>query len=114
LLSFFPIYGGPIFSGPSVGWALDELFADQPNAGALKTPRAGITDVSLSTFLEREWPANRDTLLQSPRLLAAAAVFNGVHPGQARVNYNAHPANLISHLEVAWIEAIFGRALGWE
>lgn len=113
LLSVWTGHGMPFTSSPGIGWALDELFADQPNAGALKTARPESADVALYTFLQEAKPDRAIELLQSPRRLGAIATFSETDFSYGRANYNAHRANQVSHVEKAAIEAIAGLPLTW-
>jgi hypothetical protein len=114
LLSIWTGYGMPYTSSPGIGWALDELFADQPNAGAIKQmTRPGVSDVSLATFLNREAPAVAHELIKSPRRLGAVVTFAETRLDGGRVNYNAFQANQISHPEMVAIEAIASFPLSW-
>lgn len=114
LLSIWTGHGMPYTSSPGIGWALDELLADQPNSGAVKEmTRVGITDVSLATFLRREAPAGANELIHSPRRLGAVALFNETRYDTGRVNYNARDANRLSHTEMVAIETIAAMPLAW-
>ncbi len=114
LLSVWTGPGMPYTSSPGIGWALDELLADQPNAGAIKEmTRVGITDVSLATFLWSEAPAAAHELIHAPRRLGAIALFNETRYSTGRINYNARDANQLSHTEMAAIETIAALPLTW-
>lgn len=114
LLSIWTSYGMPYASSPGIGWALDELFADQPNAGAIKElTRPGLTDISLATFLGEVAPTNAHELLQSPRLLSAVATFTESSPYGGRLNYNARQENRLSHAEMAAIDEILSLPVPW-
>jgi hypothetical protein len=114
LLSIWTSYGMPYASSPGIGWALDELFADQPNAGAIReSARPGLTDISLATFLGEVAPTNAHDLIQSPRLLSALATFTQASPNGGRLNYNARQENLLSHAEMAAIDGILSLPVPW-
>lgn len=114
VLSIWTGYGMPYASSPGIGWALDELLADQPNAASIKeTTGTGVADTSLATFLREAAPTLAHELIQSPRYLSAIAMFTEGRLASARVNYNAHPANQISHAEMAAIEGIASLPLIW-
>jgi hypothetical protein len=88
---------------PSVGWALDELFADQPNGGA--------TPISLQGFLLRD-PKRKgrfQDLIAAPRRIGGVLMFDGCTLKQARINYNAHDACRFSHQEMALLEQLFSQ-----
>jgi hypothetical protein len=96
-------------------WALDELFAGQPNMGAVKqmAPGSALPDISLMTFLTRQWPATATDLLQSPARLSGTLIFNCLGLQGGRINYNAHRDQQVSHLEMTRLEVIFSPARGW-
>ena len=113
-LSVWTGHGIPYTSSPGIRWALDELFADQPNAGAVKEmTRPGLADVSLRHFLDKVAPQRAMELLQSPRRASAVGLFNETAYGKGRINYNASPAHQLSHPEMAAIEAITRLPLPW-
>ncbi len=114
LVSVWTGHGTPYVSSPGIGWALDELFVDQPNMGAVKerTP-SGLHDVSLSTFLKEGAPDHAHALLQSPRRLGGIILFNETRMHQARLNYNAIEPCRLGHAEMAAIEQILTLPLDW-
>lgn len=112
LLSVWTGHGNPSVLSPGVGWALDELLADQPNAGAGMTG-VGLTDISLATFLRRRAPSAALELLQSPRRVGAIVTLSQTALNRARVNSNANPRNRISHAELAAIETAAALPLDW-
>ena len=95
--------------------AFDELFAGQPNMGAIKQmpPGSAVPDISLKTFLGRQWPATATDLLQSPARLSGALIFNCLGLQNGRINYNAHPDRQLSHLEMTFMERVFAPPRGW-
>lgn len=109
---------------PGVGWALDELLADQPRGGF--SPQ-GITDVSLSAWIEftakelmnskkldfAKYDENFDKIISAPRRIGAILLFNKCSLKEARVNYNAHKECKISHKEIAQIETGFDLLPSW-
>jgi hypothetical protein len=116
LLSCFPVHSAPLPFSPGLAWALDELFSGQPNMGAVKQmpPGSALPDISLMTFLNREWPATVTELLQSPARLSGALIFNCLGLQSGRINYNANPDQRVSHLEMTLLEAVFAPTRGWE
>jgi len=116
LLSCFPAFGSPLPFSPALGWALDELFCGQPNMGSIKTmpQHSPVTDISLLTFLRREWPATALDLAQCPRRLSGALLFNCLGLQEGRVNYNADSPHRLTQLEMASLEAVFLPPRGWE
>lgn len=116
LLSCFPVHSAPLPFSPGLKWALDELFSGQPNMGAIKQmpPGTAVPDISLMTFLTRQWPATATDLLQSPARLSGALIFNCLGLQSGRINYNANPDQQVSHLDMTFLEAVFLPARGWE
>ena len=116
LLSCFPLHSAPLPFSPGLKWALDELFSGQPNMGAIKQmpPETSVPDISLMTFLTRQWPATAPDLLQSPARLSGTLIFNCLGLQNGRINYNANPDQQVSHLEMMFLEAVFSPARGWE
>lgn len=109
---------------PGVGWALDELLADQPRGNF--SPQ-GITDVSLSAWIEftakelmnskkldfAKYDENFHKIISAPRKIGAILLFNNCSLKESRVNYNAHKECKISHKEIAQIEAGFDLLPSW-
>ena len=116
LLSCFPVHSTPLPFSPGLKWALDELFSGQPNMSAIKQmpPGTSVPDISLMTFLTRQWPATATDLLQSPARLSGALIFNCLGLQSGRINYNANPDQQVSHLEMTLLEAVFLPTRGWE
>jgi hypothetical protein len=116
LLSCFPVHSAPLPFSPGLKWALDELFSGQPNMGAIKQmpPGTSMPDISLMTFLTRQWPTTATNLLQSPARLSGALIFNCLGLQSGRINYNAKPDQRVSHLEMTLLERVFLPARGWE
>lgn len=77
LMSCFPVHSAPLPFSPGLGWALDELFSGQPNMGAVKQmpPGSSLPDISLMTFLRRQWPTTAADLLECPARLSGALIF---------------------------------------
>lgn len=92
-------------NSPAIGWALDDLFADQPNGNH--------APASLCEWLLRQRKQTRITSSSFDELLTALAsvsgivVFDGCKLGAARINYNADYAHMISHAEMAAVEQLF-------
>lgn len=116
LLSCFPLHSAPLPFSPGLGWALDELFSGQPNMGAVKQmpPGSSLPDISLMTFLRRQWPTTAANLLESPARLSGALIFNCLGLQGGRINYNANADQQVSHLEMMFLERVFAPARGWE
>jgi hypothetical protein len=116
LLSCFPVHSAPLPFSPGLGWALDELFSGQPNMGAVKQmpPGSSLPDISLMTFLRRQWPTTAADLLECPARLSGALIFNCLGLQGGRINYNANADQQVSHLDMAFLEMIFAPARGWE
>ncbi len=112
----------PLSQSPGIGWALDELLADQPKGEARVKDVAPSLDISLSGWLDFQ---ARDLSQQSklefkaycqrfheiialPRRLGAIIVFDGYKIEHARVNYNALSKCSLSHKNAARFEEILG------
>jgi hypothetical protein len=92
------------------------LFSGQPNMGAIKQmpPGSPVPDISLKTFLSRQWPATATDLLQSPARLSGALIFNCLGLQSSRINYNANPDQQMSHMDMTLLEMVFAPPRGWE
>ncbi len=117
LLSCFPVHSAPLPFSPGLGWKLSTSpFSGQPNMGAVKQmpPGSSLPDISLMTFLRRQWPTTAADLLESPTRLSGALIFNCLGLQGGRINYNANADQQVSHLDMALLEMIFAPARGWE
>jgi len=116
LLSCFPVHSTPLPFSPGLRWALDELFSGQPNMGAVKQmpPGSSLPDISLMTFLRRQWPTTAADLLECPARLSGALIFNCLGLQGGRINYNANADQQMSHRDMAFLEMVFTPARGWE
>lgn len=94
----------------SIGWALDELFSDQPNGN--RSP------LSLEGFLTHRKTACSGAgavecalhdLLQAPKQISGILLFSGCRLEKARINYNAHHCARISHEEMSLFERALSR-----
>lgn len=119
------LWSGPMSLGsssPGVGWAFDELFADQPRkrqdtalpSTNLETNLVGWLDHRARDLLNRgkiteaEYRARHRDLIAAPRNVSAVVFFKGLRMSGARMNYHAdHP---ITHANLARFEAIFEKA----
>lgn len=89
-------------TSPSIGWALDELFTDQPNGS--RSP------ISLSAFIKQSTEgtgADIDALRNSVSQISGILLFDRSRLGNARINYNARTQCRISHSEMAMFDEIF-------
>jgi len=107
-------------NSPSVGWVLDELFADQPKMVRTAAPD-GITDISLDAWIEFranelirqgkmtvDWYCEHwNRIMSAQRQLSAMMLFDGCRIVGSRINYNANAGSRISHSEMAAIEEIY-------
>jgi hypothetical protein len=105
-----------------VGWALDELFADQPKIRhRSKDQPPGIVDISLSAWLDitasdlsqkcrLDWQTYRNTLcdelLAAPRKIGGVLLFDGCSLKASRVNYHANKECRLSHHEIDVFEKL--------
>jgi hypothetical protein len=87
---------------PAVGWALDELFATQPNGN--DSP-ASLCEWLLRQRKQAQQPQpSMDDLLKALSRLSGIIVFDGCKLGAARINYNAGAVQRIAHAEMAIFE----------
>jgi hypothetical protein len=105
---------------PGVGWALDELFADQPKIARAVVPESFI-DISLGAWVDFrakelinqrkmpiEWYCDHShEVMAAIRRVGAILLFDGSGLANSRINYNARRGCLISHDEIAEIEELF-------
>lgn len=111
-----------------VGWALDELFADQPLSRLrLKDVTPGITDISLLGWLDfmanelitqsrlasESYSMNLNKLLAAPRKLGGAMLFDDCSLKAARRNYNARKECQLPHRDLAELETLLGTSPIW-
>jgi hypothetical protein len=106
---------------PSVGWVLDELFADQPRM-VHSIAADGLTDISLDAWIDftakdliRRSKMTVDfycdkssEIMSAPRRLAGILLFDGGNLVGSRVNYNSHDECKVSHREMVSLEDLFG------
>ena len=105
LISFSPVISDLTSNSPSIGWALDELFASQPNGNTSEA-------ISLQVFLQRKLTADSTSLkelLAAPRQVSGILLFNGCKLGHTRINYNAAAECRISHDEMSVIERVLAQ-----
>ena len=89
---------------PAVGWALDELFASQPNGN--QTP-ASLCQWLLHQLHTAQQPkSSLDDLLKALSRVSGIIVFDGCRLGAARINYNAEAVHTITHDEMAIFERL--------
>ena len=70
-------------------------------------PGTAVPDISLVTFLTRQWPATAADVRQSPARLSGALIFNCLGLPSGRINSSANPYQQVSHLEMTFLEAAF-------
>jgi hypothetical protein len=107
---------------PGVGWALDELFSDQPRKRTIAEGEAGI-EIALGGCIERALqnsglnPAESAErwrgLVNAPRRLGGMLLFDECRLSSARLNYNAHRACRVTHSEIARLEEWLTGAPCW-
>ncbi|HUT91333.1 MAG TPA: hypothetical protein VMY37_17675 [Thermoguttaceae bacterium] len=112
---------------PGWGWALDELFDDQPSIGGRLVPAEGLRDISLSAWVDftaselcrsgeitvedyDSRMADYTRIMSAPRRLGGILVFRNCELLGARVNYNARQECRITHAEMAELERLLSRA----
>jgi hypothetical protein len=110
LVSIATVRGSLVADSPGIGWALDELLADQPRARPQTTGEPPHTAVSLARWLDvaTHYAGHGDghELITCPRQLGAIVIFDGVLLRAARLNYNAHDWCRMTHQEVADLEVM--------
>lgn len=126
LISFFSPYRHLSPTSPGVGWALDELFADQPKICADHPSFRNISLLAWLTFTEKRLrqssvtlnPANDsqwfNKVIAAPRKIGAILLFDRFSLKASRVNYNAKQECRISHHEMAKFEELFWVPPEWE
>lgn len=128
LISFYSPRASLSPTSPGVGWALDELLADQPMSGArLKDSPPGITDISILAWLDftakdphrkSQLDLNRyykdfDKIVAAPRKIGGILLFEACSFRASRVNYNAYKRCSLSHHEIARLEKLVGTPPAW-
>jgi hypothetical protein len=114
-VSFFTPRGPINIDSLGVGWALDELFIDQP-AGHIKLTSCpdGIKGVSLQDWLDFQQLQNSDAMLEVPRRLGAISLFRECSLHKSRINYNADRDSAVTHSQIAQLEELFSaRPIWW-
>ncbi len=111
-----------------VGWALDELLADQPKSGVrLKDHPPGITDVSFMAWLDftakdlhhksrldlKKFSEDFREIVAAPRRIGGILLFEVCSFKLSRVNYNANGKCRLSHQEIARFERLLMTPPGW-
>jgi hypothetical protein len=89
---------------PSVLWALDELFASQPNGN--RSPASLCEWLLLQRKQVQPSPSSFDELLMALAQVSGILIFDGCKLGIARINYNADSSHMISHAEMAVVERL--------
>ena len=128
LISFYSFRGPISPTSPGVGWALDELLADQPKGGArLKDYPPGITDISLLAWLDfyaneldskscldlDSYYKDFEEIVAAPRKIGAILLFETCSFKTSRVNYNAKESSRLSHHEIAELEKLLEAPPVW-
>ena len=88
---------------PSISWALDELFNDQPNGGT------GPMSLQAFLLLDAERRASFQDLISVPKRISGVLMFDGCALKHARINYNAYDACRISHRDMALLEQVLSQ-----
>lgn len=104
LIGLSPLISDLTPTSPSIGWALDELFSDQPNGNT--------SQVSLAAYLQHKLKGKSgllEKMLEAPRQVSGILLFHGCTLGHARINYNATDQCRISHSEMAIVEGILAQ-----
>ena len=124
LISFYSPTAPLSATSEGVGWALDELLADQPKSGVrLKDHAPGMIDISFLAWLEftaddlhqrallslDTYCNNFHEIVAAPRKLGGILLFDGCSLTMARVNYNAGVRHMLHHREIARLEKLLER-----
>ena len=116
---------------PGWGWALDELFDDQPNMCACAKMPPHLQDISLHRWVmftaedlfrrgvisAEQYDARLQDyhgIMSAPRRLGGILVFKNCTLATARINYNATDECSITHAEMAELERIFTAPCGYD
>jgi hypothetical protein len=116
---------GTLQDSLGIGWALDELFADQPRGSF--SPN-GITNVSLQAWVEftakelikkgklskKTYADSYTEIVQAPKVIGGILLFNRNKLVGARVNYNAHKSCKLSHQEISLFEDLLREPPIWK
>ena len=123
LVSFRGIGVSPM--KPGYGWALDELFDDQPSMAGRIVPGEHLYDISLDAWIEftladlcekkritvdeyDERMRQFGDIAAAPRRLGGLMLFDGFRLATARINYNARDECSLTHTEIAELERLLG------
>jgi len=109
LMLFIGDFISPLQYSRGIGWALDELFADQPKGD--KNSFIKWINIEIKRLgLKNEWYVkNLNKVISALSKLSGVIVFDGCNGKiiESRINYNAGIDYKISHREMADIEYIF-------
>jgi len=126
LVSFWSTRGTLDANSPGVGWALDELFADQPRKRTIAEGESEI-DIALGGWIDfaakdlqtrgrlavDRYAQDLPELIAAARGLGGILLFNECGLDRARLNYNARSACRLSHREMSDLEAWLGGPPYW-
>lgn len=104
LISLNAVTSGLVARNPAVGWAFDELFANQPTGN--HSPASLCKWLLLQRKQTQPTQPFMDGILKALSQVSGAIVFDGCKLGAARINYNAEAVQRISHAEMAVIERL--------
>lgn len=99
LIGFSPLISDLTPTSPSIGWALDELFARQPSQTT--------SLICLEAYLRRNLKGQAGAmaeLLSAPSQISGVLLFHQCRLKVARINYNAREAYRLTHEEMACFE----------
>ena len=99
LIGFSPLISDLTPTSPSIGWALDELFASQPSQNT--------SLISLEAYLRhnrRVQAGDVAELLSAPSQISGVLLFHQCRLKVARINYNAREAYRLTHEEMTCFE----------
>ena len=95
---------------PSIGWALDELFSDQPNGNKSPVSLQEYLTRGQSNYRERGFPVGDiEDLLHAPSQISGILLFSGCELKHTRINYNARECCRMSRDEMVLFEKALSR-----
>lgn len=104
LISLNAVTSDLVARSPAVGWALDELFAAQPNDN--DSP-AALCEWLLRQRNQAQQPkSSMDDLLKALSRVSGIIVFDGCRLGATRINDNAAAVHRITQVEMAVFERL--------
>lgn len=128
LISFYSPRAPLSPTSSGVGWALDELLANQPKSRArLMDYPTGLTDISLLAWLDftardlhrksrldlERYHQDFHEIVAAPRKIGGILLFEACSLKASRVNYNTKERCSLSHHEIARLEKLLETPPNW-